>query len=146
MDEKKFWQILDMLDWDSAGDDNAVLAPAVEYLSKLSDEDIFAFEDIMSRLLYDLDSKRLAIRLYGDALHFSGDMFLYQRCVALINGEQFYRDIVSFKRPLDEDLEFEALIYLPQNAWAKKHSKEPEEYPYYPKVSYETGSNEELWK
>ena len=75
MDEKEFWRILDMLDWDSAGNDAAVLAPAVDYLSKQSDEVIFAFEDAMAQHLYDLDSKRLAVQLYGDELQFSGDLF-----------------------------------------------------------------------
>lgn len=145
MDVKMFWEIMDKADWDKLGDDDAVLSPVVEDLSKLDDGEIFAFEDVMSKLLYDIDSQEIALQLYGPELHFSEDLFLYQRCVALCNGENYYNHIVSGKEKLDPDSEFEAILYVPHLAWAKKHDADSGDYPHFPEISYETGSNESLW-
>lgn len=144
MNVKEFWRISDMLDWNAQGDDEKVLKPAADYLARLSDEEIFEFEDIMSKLLYDLDSEKIAHELYGGD-NFSGDLFLYQRCVALINGEGYYAAVLSGITKLDTDGEFESLLYLPCRAWAKKHKADPRDYPHIPEISYETGSNKELW-
>lgn len=145
MNEKQFWKIMDLADWKKLGDDEKVLAPVIDKLSAMDDEDIFGFEDVMSKLLYDIDSQELALGLYGPELHFSEDLFLYQRCVALCNGEKYYKKIVSGKQGLDPDSEFEAILYVPHLAWAKKHQADSGDYPHFPEISYETGSNETLW-
>lgn len=145
MNDKQFWKIMDKADWDKLGNDEAVLAPVVDELSKLEDEDIFGFEDVMARLLYDIDSQEIALQLYGPELHFSEDLFLYQRCVALCNGEKYYKRILSGKQQLDPDGEFESILYVPHLAWAKKHQADSGDYPHFSEVSYETGSNEKLW-
>lgn len=145
MNEKQFWKIMDKADWDKLGDDDAVLAPVVDELSMLDDEEIFSFEDVMAKLLYDIDSQEIALQLYGPELHFSEDLFLYQRCVALCNGEKYYKRILSGKQQLDPDSEFESILYVPHRAWAKKHQADSGDYPHFSETSYETGSNEELW-
>jgi len=43
-------------------------------------------------------------------------------------------------------MEFESLLYVPAEAWARKHIKHSSQYPHFPEPSYETGSNRELWK
>lgn len=144
MTEREFWKIMDKADWKSSGDDK-VLAPVIDALSKLDDKDIFGFEDMMSELLYELDSRELALELYGSDSQISGDMFLYQRCVALINGPKYYKKILTRKEKLDPDLEFEAILYVPHRAWAKKHQADPGDYPHFPEISYETCSNKKLW-
>ena len=55
-----FWSAMELCDWSHEGDDNKVLKPLVEYLSKQSDDDIFKFDDLMSELLYQLDTRELA--------------------------------------------------------------------------------------
>ncbi len=145
MTEKEFWKIMDKADWSSEGDDDKVLAPVIDALSKLDDNEIFGFEDVMSKLLYDIDSQEIALKLFGPELGFSEDMFLYQRCVALINGAKYYNKILTGKEQLDPDMEFEAILYVPQLAWAKKHQADTGDYPHFPEISYETGSNEALW-
>lgn len=145
MNEKQFWKIVDKADWSHQGDDEKVLAPVISELSKLEDEEIFGFEDVMSKLLYDIDNQEIALQLYGPELHFSEDLFLYQRCVALVNGENYYKRILSGKERLDPDSEFESILYVPHLAWAKKHKADSGDYPHIPEISYETGSNEELW-
>lgn len=145
MNEKEFWKIMDKADWKHQGDDDAVLAPVIDALSKLDDEEIFGFEDVMSKLLFDIDSQEIALQLYGPELHFSEDLFLYQRCVAIVNGAKYYKKILTGKEKLDPDGEFESILYVPHRAWAQKHQADSGDYPHFPEISYETGSNEALW-
>lgn len=145
MNEKEFWKIMDKADWSCQGDDDKVLAPVIDALSKLDDEEIFGFEDVMSKLLYDIDSQEIALQLYGPELHFSEDLFLYQRCVALVNGAKYYKKILTGKEKLDPDSEYEPILYVPHRAWAQKHQADSGDYPHFPEISYETGSNETLW-
>lgn len=145
MNEKQFWKIMDKADWSFQGDDDKVLAPVIDALSEMDDEEIFGFEDVMSKLLYDIDSQELALALYGPDLHFSEDLFLYQRCVALVNGEKYYKKVLSGKQQLEKDFDYEPILYVPHLAWAKKHKADSGDYPHFPEISYETGSNEELW-
>lgn len=146
MTENKFWKILDMLDWDNAGDDDKVLKPALDYLAKLEDEEIFAFEELMAEHLYKLDTRGFAAKLYSEDEYMSDDMFLYQRCVALVNGKSYFDGLLNGTVQPDPDLEFESILYLPGGAWAKKHNAEPEDYPYLTETSYETGSNAAGWE
>ncbi|MCX4357262.1 MAG: DUF4240 domain-containing protein [Oscillospiraceae bacterium] len=146
MTGRKFWQILKKFDWDNASDDDEVMQPALDYLASLEDEEIFAFEELMAEHLYALDTRELAEKLYAEDEYISDDMFLYQRCVALINGQSYYNGILNGKIQPGPDLEFEAILYLPSRAWAKKHNADPDDYPYITKTSYETGSNAEKWK
>lgn len=145
MTEKEFWNIMDKADWSFRGDDDKVLAPVINALAEMDDEEIFSFEDIMSKLLYDIDSQEIALQLYGPELHFSEDLFLYQRCVALVNGRGYYMDIRGGRKKLDPQSEYEPILYVPHLAWAKKHKADSGDYPHFPEISYETGSNEELW-
>lgn len=104
------------------------------------------FEDKMAELLYQLDKPEIALRAYRAGSHFSDDGFLYARCVALVNGRAYYQKILDGRKKLNKDMEFEANLYAPAKAWARKHRKDFAEYPYLPHVSYETGSNQEFWK
>ncbi len=147
--EKKydfFWKTMELCDWDKEGDDDLVLKPVVEYLSKQDDSAIFEFDDLMSELLYHLDTKKLAEQCRKVDPMMCDDTFLYSRCVALINGPSYYEKVRQGK---DKDLwnmEFEALIYVPQKAWALKHQRSANEFPYFPPMSFETGSNTDGWK
>lgn len=141
-----FWNTMELCDWTKEGDDNKVIMPVVKYLSSQDDETIFRFDDLMSELLYYLDTKKLIEQCEKTALYASDDTFLYSRCVALINGPEYYEKAKNGKKKEIWDMEFEALLYIPQRAWALKHKKQEEEYPHFAPLSYETGSNTEGWK
>lgn len=145
MKKNQFWKVIKMLDWSKEGNDDEVLAPVVQYLSEQTDEEIFEFENIMSKLLYDIDSKKIAMQLYGTSEQFSADEFLYQRCVAVVNGQGYYSSILYGGIKLNKDLEFEAVLYVPIKAWAKKHKQDTSNYPHIPETSYESCSNKALW-
>ena len=137
--------IMDICDWNRSGDDNAVLKPLITYLAKQSDEVIFAFEDVMAELLYELDTKALFERALKYYDH-SDDTFLYSRCVALINGKQYFEDAKNGKVDDLWKSEFESVLYVARRAWSEKHGCDMDEFPHFPKHSYETGSNKEAWK
>ncbi|MBO5093657.1 MAG: DUF4240 domain-containing protein [Lachnospiraceae bacterium] len=144
--ELDFFSMTGILDWSKQGDDDQVLEPLVSYLAKWPDEVIFVFEDKMAELLYRLDRPEVARRAYRSDRDFSGDDFLYVRCTALINGRAYYNKISDGREKLNQDMEFEAILYAPAKAWARKHHKDVSEYPHIPSPSYETGSNEECWR
>lgn len=133
-------------DWDKLGNDDDVLRPLIEYLSQQSDKEIFSFDDIMSELLYALDTRKnfkAACKYYDH----SEDSFLYSRCVALINGAEYYEKVRLGKvKKSVWTSEFESILYVPGDAWAKKHNKEYDDYPHTAPLSYETGSNTEEWE
>ncbi|MDE6701720.1 MAG: DUF4240 domain-containing protein [Acetatifactor sp.] len=140
-----FFHITDAyLDWDKAGNDAAVLEPLIIFLSKWGDELIFAFDDMMAELLYSLDTKKIARDIYKDA-DFSGDDFLYTRCVALVNSKRFYNDVVKGRRKMKANLGFEAILYVPGLAWARLHDRNSKDYPHVTEFCYETMSNAEGW-
>lgn len=141
-----FFSMTSILDWSKQGDDDLVLEPLVSYLAKWPDEVIFVFEDKMAELLYRLDRPEIARRVYRSDLYFSGDAFLYVRCVALINGRAYYNKILDGREKLKPDMEFEAILYAPGRAWARKHHKAAAEYPHIASPCYETGSNKEFWR
>lgn len=61
MDEVRFWDIIALFDWNKTGDDDAVIEPAVEALSQMSQEDISRFADILSEKLWQLDTEAHAL-------------------------------------------------------------------------------------
>lgn len=141
-----FWSTMELCDWRKEGDDNKVLKPVIGFLSKQDDRIIFEFDDLMTELLYDLDTKKLIEQCESVDPLMCDDTFLYSRCVALINGPDYYEKVKGGKEKNVWNMEFESLLYVPQRAWALKHKSSADEYPHMTPLSYETGSNEEGWK
>lgn len=141
-----FWKTMELCDWNKEGNDRLVLMPIIDFLSSQEDKKIFEFDDLMTELLYALDTKKLAKQCQKIDGCMSDDSFLYSRCVALINGADYYERVKAGKCKEIWKMEFESLLYVPSSAWAKKHNKDASEYPHAPSVSYETGSNIDGWK
>ena len=146
MTENQFWEILDRLDWTQEGDDARVLQPVVRAIVDLPDEEIFEFDNLLARKLHDLDNRELALKLYGKWENFSEDRFLCNRCVAVVNGREYYEAILAQREKLDPDMGFEAILYVAEEAWDQKHPDKTGEYPHVPEPDYESGSNTALWK
>lgn len=141
-----FWTTMDLCDWSKEGDDDKVLKPVVKYLSSQSDSVIFEFDNLMSELLYQLDTRELANQCQKAEPMMSDDTFLYSRCVALINGSAYYEKVRRGKEKSLWHMEFEALLYVPREAWAQKHQSTPDDYPHFTPFCFETGSNKDAWK
>lgn len=146
MTEAAFWNIIALLDWEKSGDDEAVLLPAIEALSQFSKESIKKFKDILSEKLYLLDGERYALHTgenaYSENGAFSVDTFLYARACAVANGKEYFDSVLKNPQEMPKDLIFEALLYLPNEAYEKKTGKELQ---YVPKYNYETFFNIEGW-
>ena len=148
MDEKYdfFWTTMELCNWEEEGDDEKVLKPVITYLSEQDDEIIFEFEDLMTELLYHLDTKKLAKQCKKVDPEMCDDTFLYSRCVALINGPEYYEKVIKGKERGLWSMEFESLLYVPEDAWVLKHQCSEDKYPHDSPLSFETGSNTEGWK
>ena len=148
LSESKFWRVIAALDWDRTGDDAAVLSPAVELLSKMSDKDIAAFEETFSYKLFLLDTKNHAKNIgegaYSDESgYISADGFLYARCVVVANGPEMFASVLRDPLQMPKDLEFESLLSLGPQAYEMKTGEETEHLP---GCSYESFTNRDGWK
>ena len=148
MNEKEFWSIIGMLDWEETGDDEAVVEPVVNCLSKKSDEEIFEFEELLAQKLHALDTKAHAKEIGEDAYvnaeeFFSVDGFLYSRCVVVANGKELFQHILENPKDFPKNMEFEAILYVAQEAYEQKNNKE---WTYVSPTNYETYKNVSGWE
>ncbi len=144
MREEEFWALIGMLDWSDAEDNDRVIEPVVEALSKMPVAKIYQFYDILSEKLWQLDTSRHAEALANANAdeHFSADEFLYARCCAVANGSAFYKDVLANPSKFSTDLTFEDLLYVAGMAYERKTGKKFISAPAY---NFETGSNREGW-
>lgn len=150
MSEAVFWDLIKLLNWKKTGDDDAVLRPVVKALSRMSVEDIFAFDDILAEKLYALDTREICRGTYRGEIdlddgeqYVSADDFLYARCVIVANGQEFFEDALANPLEVPQDMEFEALLELASSAYEEKTD---EEYEHVTPLSYESFSNHEKWE
>lgn len=142
-----FWSALELLDWERSGDDDAVIEPVVEFLSKRSEKDITAFNDILSEKLHRLDGEAYARELGKDAYRgpsyrFARNWFLRVRCCVVANGCEFFQKVVTDPRQMPKDLEFEAILRIAPKAFERKTGRK---LPIKTKYNYETFGNKHGW-
>lgn len=142
MNEDRFWSIIALLDWTKAGNDDAVIEPAVRTLSSLPESAILAFYDLLSEKLYLLDGRVYAEYSVPEKASISSDLFLYARCCVVANGRDFYEEVLNNPANFPKDLFFEALLNIPERAWFRKTGTSMEHLPRY---IYETGFNPNGW-
>lgn len=147
LSQDDFWDIIDLLNWDEEGNDDAVMAPAVQQLSQLSKEEILAFQEILSEKLFMLDGEKYAREIgrdcfKGNIKQFSKDWFLAVRCCAVANGQLFYNDVLLDATNMPKDLGFAALTTLAPSAYCRKTG---DNFNYRTKSSIESCSNPKGW-
>ena len=138
----QYWAIIHALDWDKEGNDDAVMAPAIQLLSEQGEDFILDFYDWFAGQLYRLDGEAYAEASVEEGEHFSSDLFLYARCAVLANGRAYYERVKANPADFPKNLFFESLLRLPDMAYARKTGKK---IPRPPKYIYETGFNPEGW-
>lgn len=147
LSEAHFWKIIDLLDWKREGDDDAIMEPAIAYLSNEPIRHIFEFADVLSEKLYALDGLVFAQQIGDDAWqadrYFSVDNFLYARCCVVANSQKAYEAVLQDPSLMPKDVTFEALLYLPSSAYVRKTGAK---YEYTPAFPIETYSNEKGWE
>ncbi len=147
LSEANFWQIISLFDWTKADDDEAVVEPAIAQLAAGSVRHIFEFADLLSEKLYALDRKEYALQIGEDSWSaerfFSVDNFLYARCCVVANGKGTYEKVLKNPAEMPQDLTFEAILYIPLEAYERKTGKR---YDYTPSHPIETYSNQAGWE
>ncbi len=144
--EDEFWDLIALLNWNKAGDDNAVVEPLVIALAAGPVRQIYDFADILSQKLYALDGLQYA-RHIGDSsykpnAYFSPDVFLYARCCTVANGRKYYEQVLLQPDLMPKDLDFESLLYIASNAYEHKTGRD---WDYVPPYNIETYANEGAW-
>ena len=136
MTEQDFWDVIDLLNWDEEGNDDAVIEPAIAFLSEGHPRNIVAFQEMLAQMLYQLDGEVFAAEIGKDAFvpsqqknaidgnqQFSQDWFFAARCCAVANGEQLYKEILADPKNMPKDLGFAALDLIAPRAYRKATGK-----------------------
>ncbi len=144
LSEADFWCIIDRIDW-SQETKETQLQPAVQSLAQMPVASIYLFADKFSEKLYQLDT-----RAHGDAYlaneeddYLSVDDFLYVRCAVVAEGQEYYENILQNPTELSNEISFEPLLHLADDAYQLKTGKAMN---YIPAYNYETYSNKEAWQ
>ena len=149
MNEDIFWEIISSFNWKKTGDDDAVLRPALKRLISMTPDNIQQFAEILAEKLYSLDGFVYASNIGPDSYKgedefFSTDYFLYVRCCVVANGKAYYENVLANPTQMPKEMDFEALLYIADEAYNKKMKTEDENLE--TKLSFETFSNIEKWK
>ncbi len=128
MSDELFWEIISLFNWKKT-EDEKIIKPAAEYLSKLKVADIKQFEENLTYKLYCLDTKEHAKNIgefsYNEADDYvSADFFLYVRCAAIANGREFYENALKNPTQMPKNVDFEILLNLSDTAYEMKTGKE----------------------
>lgn len=146
INEKEFWSLIELLDWNQNLDSN-ILKPLIDKLSAFTIENIYQFKEILSEKLYYLDTKEHA-KYIGEYSYkennsdFSPDIFLFTRALVVAKGEDFYNRVLNNPKLIPKNSDFEAILYVPSDAYKIKTGKE---LNYVPKFIPETYFNKAGW-
>lgn len=148
MNTAEFWQLIAKIDVTAldVGDEDAAVQPLQEALSTKSEAELAAYEEELSQKLYAIDGEAYADNA-GDSGR-SDDGFLYARCYVVAKGRKFYESVLATPTMMPKSIDqwCEALLYPHRKVWAAATGRDESEWPFDTSVSYESGSNESLWK
>lgn len=147
MTREDFWHHIESIDREALGDgdEDSAIAPLEKQLASLSVSELESFEEHLSQCLYALDGQA-----YADESGESGDSddaFLYVRCFVVAQGRQQFEATLQSPSLMPKTLDgwCEALLYAHRRAWAEITGVDESEWAFDASVSYESGSNEQLW-
>src|SRR5262249_25277333 len=124
MPDADFWALIDTILPDRH-DEEAALEPLIRALSRRGVARIRAFHEALAEKLHALDGIAVAKNIgehawKGDHAFFSVDMFLYARCAVVARGRAAYERALRDPTSVAKDVDLEALLYVPENAYARK--------------------------
>lgn len=127
MGDDQFWNLLTLLAW-RGPDDDAIVAPLIDELAALPEDQIAGFQRSLCDKLHNLDQEIFARHLGAYSFGtegFSPDHFLDVRCAVVANGRQFYESVLKDPSRMPKDREFEPLLYVAETAFRKKTGQQP---------------------
>jgi hypothetical protein len=148
MTDDEFWKLIACIDTIALdnGYDEAAIFPLRTALTAKSEPDLIAFGELLAQKLYAIDGEEYAQNAGENGC--SDDPFLYVRLYVVAKGRKYYEELRSDPKKMPKSIKqwCEALLHPHWYAWAAQTGNEPVAWPYFPSVSYESGSNEELWR
>ena len=147
MTDPEFWQLISAIDVEALDDgmEDEAVEPLREALAGKTESELFDFEELLSQKLHAIDGEVFAEQA-GDAGG-SDDGFLYARCYVVAKGRAFYEAVLSDPTRMPKSIEqwCESLLYQHHEAWAELTGNDESDWPFQASVSYESGSNRDLW-
>jgi hypothetical protein len=148
MSEAEFWTLISKIDVNALdmGDGNAAVRPVQMALCRLKNEsELASFEEMLAQKLYALDGEIYA-KIAGESGG-SDDGFLYIRLYVVARGKNYYEAVLAdpTKMPRSINQWCEPLLGPHKCAWARLKGQDVSDWPFSPSVSYESGSNGDLW-
>lgn len=144
--EVEFWKIIDLLNWKKKKNE-AIIAPAIKYLSTLPVGHIYNFQELLAQKLYQLDQQKYAEHIgqfsYKKGDYFSVDHFLHVRACVIANGQETFEEVLNDPKEMFKDLTFESLLSVAASAYERKTGKI---FIYVPSFNFETYSNKDGWQ
>jgi hypothetical protein len=158
MDTKQFWTMIEAA-WETVGgykeqrrllaqgqldEDGALdlqdalfdVVPALENnLNELGKEELFKFDHILERKLYEIDRAEIQEQTDG-----SDDGFLYARGFIVAMGEEYYTAVNKDSKKALMDFECEDICYLSYHLYENKFGDMPES-----EISRESCTNPNGW-
>jgi Protein of unknown function (DUF4240) len=142
MNEDKFWEIIERLDWDQSSDE-AVILPAINALAEYSVEDITTFDEILCEKIYRLDTQAHAENAFDEGLKgLHTDGFFEIRCAAIANGRECYELALADPKQMIKERYFAHVAAIPSKAYRLKTAQKLTYRTKYPITSQ---SNREGW-
>lgn len=132
-----FWETMSLCDTDKATNES-MLAPIIDHLASLDDEQIFEFDTLMSELLLGIDTEKVFKACEQKLGTVPDDQFNANRCYALTQGMQFYQNVKKGEYTDILNGSFIEILDVPELAWAKKYNTTVDKYEFTPKYNYKT--------
>lgn len=142
--EADFWRVIDKIDWSKKNGEGKI-KPAVKMLAKMPLSNIYIFADKLSEKLYHLDTRPHALAYAANEPDnfISSDDFLYARCAVIAEGKDYYEKVLNDPARMPDDIIFEPLLYVADEAFEMKMGIP---FNYMPTYNYETQSNTSGWQ
>ena len=114
-------------------------------LAKMPVANIYLFADRLSAKLYHLDTRAHATAYAANEPDnfISADDFLYARCAVVAEGKAYYEKVLNDPAQMPDNIVFEPLLYLADDAFEMKMGIP---FNYMPTYNYETQSNKAGWQ
>lgn len=147
MTREEFWQCIGHINHQllkaGEGHDHDAVQPLIDFVATLPASKIEGFEEQLSQVLYEIDTRE-HMKSAGMSAG-SSDGFLYARCFAVASGKAFYESVKQDPKKMPKTLDewCEPLLYVAERAWER--SVRQHKWNYSPSVSYESGSNSKGW-
>ena len=147
MADSEFWKLISLLDLLALDrrDAKAAVQPVQRALLSKNEAELVEFEEALAQKLYAIDGEVYA-KNAGESGR-SDDPFLYARLYVVARGREYYETVRSHPERMPNTIgqSCEPLLYVHKYAWEKLTGRSASEWPYSPAVSYESGSNPDLW-